>query len=167
MTTAHEIQPGRRIDLAREVIGLDRSDRRARLVEQKKGRPPQRIDGFTIGAPRITGDAPHDGEVHPDGDEVLYLVSGAVAVTLELADGDCLVDLGAGDAVVVPKGVSHRITMREPGQLIHITPGPNGEARPLAAPHADSDRRSADHVRGIRRSGPLAASVLDKEDRCE
>jgi hypothetical protein len=69
MTTTHEIQPGRRIDLAREVVGLDGSDRLARLVEQT-GRGPQRIDGFTVGAPRITGDAPHDGEVHPDGDEL-------------------------------------------------------------------------------------------------
>ena len=131
MTTTHEIEPGRRIDLAGEVVGLDGSDRLARLVEQTPGRAPQRIDGFTIGAPWIAGDAPHDGEVHPDGDELLYMVSGAVTVTLELTDGDRLVDLGAGDAVVVPKGVWHQITTREPGRLIHITPGPNGDARPL------------------------------------
>jgi mannose-6-phosphate isomerase-like protein (cupin superfamily) len=131
MATTHEIEAGRRIDLAREVVGLGRSDRRARLVEQTGG-PPQRIDGLTVGAPELTGDAPHDGEMHPDGDELLYLISGAVTLTLELADGDRLVDLGAGDPVVVPKGVWHKITMREPGRLIHITPGPNGDARPLA-----------------------------------
>ena len=130
MATTHEIQPGRRIDLAREVVGFDRSDRHARLVEQTGG-PPQRIDGFTVGAPELTGAAPHDGEMHPDGDELLYLISGAATVTLELADGDRPVELGAGGAVVVPKGVWHQITMREPGQLIHITPGPNGDARPL------------------------------------
>jgi mannose-6-phosphate isomerase-like protein (cupin superfamily) len=130
MTTTHEIQPGRRIDLAREVVGIDGSDRRARLVEQTGG-PPKRIDGFTVGAPELTGDALHDGEMHPDGDELLYLISGAVTVTLELADGDRRVDLGAGDAVVVPTGVWHQITMREPGRLIHVTPGPNGDARPL------------------------------------
>jgi mannose-6-phosphate isomerase-like protein (cupin superfamily) len=131
MATTHEIEAGRRIDLAREVVGLGRSDRRARLVEQTGG-PPQRIDELTVGAPELTGDAPHDGEMHPDGDELLYLISGAVTLILELADGDRLVDLGAGDAVVVPKGVWHKITMREPGRLIHITPGPNGDARPLA-----------------------------------
>ncbi len=133
MTTTHDIQPGRRIDLACEVVGVDRSDRRARLVEQTGG-PPQRIDGFTVGAPELTGDSPHDGEMHPDGDELLYLISGAVTVRLELADGDRLVELGAGDAVVVPKGVWHQIMLQEPGRLMHITPGPNGDARPLPGP---------------------------------
>jgi len=71
------------------------------------------MDGFTVAASALTGDAPHGGEVHPDGDELLYLISGAVTVTLELGDGDRLVHLGAGDAVVVPKGVRHQITMRD------------------------------------------------------
>jgi mannose-6-phosphate isomerase-like protein (cupin superfamily) len=131
MTTTREIPPGRRIDLGREVVGLDGADRRARLVDQVAGRPPRRIDGLTIGAPLIAGDPPHDGEMHPDGDELLYVVSGAVTVTLELAGGDTRVDLGAGDAIVVPQGVWHQVTTREPGRLIHITPGPNGTARPL------------------------------------
>jgi mannose-6-phosphate isomerase-like protein (cupin superfamily) len=129
MTTTREIPPGRPIDLTQEVVGIDRADRRARFVDQVAGRPPQRIDGFMIGAPQIEGDPPHDGEMHPDGDELLYLISGAVTVTLELSDGNADVDLGAGDAIVVPQGVWHQITTREPGQLIHITPGPNGDAR--------------------------------------
>jgi mannose-6-phosphate isomerase-like protein (cupin superfamily) len=128
MAVLHDIVPGRRIDLAREVVGVARLDRRARLVEQPGG-PPQRIDGFTIGAPELTGEAPHDGEMHPDGDELLYVISGAMTVRLELADDNRLVDLGAGDALVVPMGVWHQITMREPGRLLHITPGPNGDAR--------------------------------------
>ena len=70
--------------------------------------------------------------MHPDGDELLYLISGAVTVTLELPDGVRRVELGGGDAIVVPKGVWHKITMRTPGQLFHVTPGPNGDARPLA-----------------------------------
>ncbi len=133
MTTTHEIQPGRRIDLAREVVGLERAGRRARLGDQVAGRPPRRIDGVTIGAPRIDGDPPHGGEMHPDGDELLYLVSGAITVTLELSDGTTQVGLAAGDAVVVPQGVWHNVGAREPSQLIHITPGPNGTARPLRA----------------------------------
>jgi mannose-6-phosphate isomerase-like protein (cupin superfamily) len=129
VSTTYEIEPGDCIDLSMEVIGLDRSTRTARIVEQEPGRPPRRIDGLTIGAPMLTGDPPHDGEVHPDGDELLYLVSGAISVRLELANGDRTVELAAGDAVVVPKGIWHRITLREPGTLLHVTPGPHGEAR--------------------------------------
>jgi len=130
VATTHEIQPGRRIDLSCEVVGLDRADRHARIVEQT-GRGPQRIDGLTIGAPDLTSDPPHNGEIHPDGDELLYMVSGAVSVRLELPDGDETVELRAGDAIVIPKGIWHLVTLREPGRLVHITPGPNGEARPL------------------------------------
>ncbi len=130
MTTTQEIEPGRLLDLTREVVGIGAGDRRARLVEQPGG-PPRRIDGFTIGAPVLAGDAPHDGEMHPDGDELLYLLSGAVTVRLELPGGDREVSLGAGEALVVPQGTWHRITLREAGQLLHITPGPNGDARPL------------------------------------
>jgi hypothetical protein len=43
--------------------------------------PPQRIDGYTIGIiPNLDGPSPHRGEMHPDGDELLYLVSGAVVM---------------------------------------------------------------------------------------
>src|SRR3954454_19674419 len=109
MATTHEIEPGRTIDLSREVVGIGRADRRAAVVAQPGG-PPQRIDGYSIGAPMIAGDPPHGGEMHPDGDELLFLVSGAVTVTLELPDGDRQVALGAGDAVVVPQGIWHQIT---------------------------------------------------------
>jgi mannose-6-phosphate isomerase-like protein (cupin superfamily) len=46
--------------------------------------------------------------VHPDDGELLYLVSGAVTVTVELPCGNTQVDLFAGDAVVVSQGVWHR-----------------------------------------------------------
>ena len=131
MVRTNEIRPGQRLDLTQVVVGIDLEHRRASLVEQIPRRPPQRIDGYTVGAPMITGDAPHDGEMHPDGDEILFLISGALSVRLELPDGDETIELVAGDAVVVPRGVWHKVTMREPGQLLHITPGPAGEARPI------------------------------------
>ena len=46
--------------------------------------PPQRIDGYSIGViPNLEGPSPHQGELHPDGDELLYLVNGAIEVILE------------------------------------------------------------------------------------
>ena len=32
--------------------------------------PPTRIDGMTVGIITVENDAPHKGEVHPDGDEI-------------------------------------------------------------------------------------------------
>ncbi len=145
MTSNHQIASGQLIDLNTQVVGMARSTRRAVLVDQEPGRPPRRIDGLAIGAPLVTSNAPHDGEVHPDGDELLYLVSGAMSLRLEYPGGDVEVELHAGQAVVVPQGVWHKLTLREPGQLLHITPGPGGDARPLptesAGPNNDGQGR--------------------------
>jgi mannose-6-phosphate isomerase-like protein (cupin superfamily) len=101
--------------------------------------PPLRIDGYTIGAiPNVEGPGPHGGEVHPDGDEFLYVVSGTMNLILD--DGDeravgveTTVVLRSGDAYVVPRGVWHRLESDEPSYLIHVTPGPHGGHRPRSA----------------------------------
>ena len=101
--------------------------------------PPRRIDGYTIGAiPNIDGPGPHNGEVHPDGDEFLYVVSGAMELILD--DGDeravgveTKVLLRSGDAYVVPRGVWHRLESVERSYLLHVTPGPNGGHRPRSS----------------------------------
>jgi mannose-6-phosphate isomerase-like protein (cupin superfamily) len=129
MTTTTDIPVGETIDLSRAVVGLERSTGRAVLVEQPGG-PPRRIEGYTVGAPLVAGDPPHGGEMHPDADELLYLVSGRIQVVLELDDGDRVVDVEPGQALVVPRGVWHNIFSVEPGHMIHITPGPGGEGRP-------------------------------------
>jgi mannose-6-phosphate isomerase-like protein (cupin superfamily) len=139
MTRTHKIASGQLIDLSTHVVGLVRDTRQAVLVDQEPGRHPHRIDGVTIGAPLVTGQAPHDGEVHPDGDELLYLMSGAMSLRLEYPDGDVEVEVHAGEAVVIPRGVWHKLTLREPGQLLHITPGIGGDARPPPGVSAGSD----------------------------
>lgn len=130
--STREIPTGQLIDLAAETVGLERDSGSAVLMVWDQPGPPPRLGGHTVGAPYLTvgGEPPHDGEVHPDGDELLYLVSGAMCVRLELPDGDRVVDVRAGQALVVPQGVWHRITIREEGQLIHVTPGPRGDYRP-------------------------------------
>ena len=92
--------------------------------------PPTRIDGMTVGIVTMVNDAPHGGEVHPDGDEILYVVSGRLRVTGESEPNKSL-ELGAGQACIVPKGEWHRVHVLEKTQLIHITPGPNGDHRPI------------------------------------
>ena len=101
------------------------------------GGGPVRVDGLTVGVvPHMDRPPPHRGELHPDGDELLYLVSGRVEVVLD--DGDLehvgeetRHELGPGDGFVVPRGVWHRIDVIEPAHLVHVTPGPGSGHRPL------------------------------------
>lgn len=82
----------------------------------------------------MTRSAPHGGEMHPDGDELLFLLSGRVDVVLEDGGKHQTIPVGPGEAVVVPRAVWHRVVLRESSHVLHITPGPGGEHRPLAAP---------------------------------
>src|SRR6266496_3854430 len=125
-------------DLSCSLLGLKR-DGTASLVPWESG-PPPRVDGFVIGAPFMTRNAPHGGEMHPDGDEVLFLISGRVDVLLEEDDTENIVSVGPGQAVVVPKGVWHRVLIREPSQLLHITPGPKGGRCAKMAPNERCNR---------------------------
>ena len=92
--------------------------------------PPVPVDGLTIGIATMAENAPHGGEMHPDGDEVLYLIAGRVRIVLLDSDEDD-VELGPGDGYVVTKGTWHRVDILEPCQIVYATPGPNNEFRPL------------------------------------
>src|SRR5262245_3777464 len=48
-------------------------------------------------------------EMHPEADEVLFLISGALDVVLDEAAGERALALGAGEAAIVPRGVWHRL----------------------------------------------------------
>lgn len=111
-----------------DTVGVTR-DLRAGLVSAQPD-PPVAVDGLTIGVARMRENSPHGGEMHPDGDEVLYLISGRVRVVFERADFDD-VDMRPGDGLVVPKGVWHRVDILEPAEIVYATPGPGGEYRPV------------------------------------
>ena len=85
---------------------------------------------MTVGIITITEGAPHRGEVHPDGDEILYVVSGRLQITGE-SEPNAPIELHPGEACIVRKVEWHRVQVLEKTQLIHITPGPNGDHRPL------------------------------------
>ena len=88
--------------------------------------PPLRTDGLTVGIVAMEGDAPHNGEMHPDGDEILYVFSGKLRVKGDSGDS---VELGPGEACVVRKGEWHKVDVLEKTHLLHITPGPGGDHR--------------------------------------
>jgi mannose-6-phosphate isomerase-like protein (cupin superfamily) len=49
--------------------------------------------------------APHGGQMHPDGDEVLFLIRGRVDVVLGENGAQRTVEMAPGHTVLVPKGM--------------------------------------------------------------
>ena len=123
-------ESGDAIDLASSVIDID-WDGGARARPKPPG-APERMDGITIGWVEMDRPPPHGGEMHPDGDELLVMISGRVKVILEDREPAREIELGPGESIIVPRGVWHRVLPLEPTQLIHMTPGPGGDHRPPA-----------------------------------
>jgi mannose-6-phosphate isomerase-like protein (cupin superfamily) len=69
-------------------------------------------------------------EMHPAGDEVVCLLSGAVDVVLDRDDGERVVRLRAGETCIVPRGVWHTADVHTPGDTLHITRGEGTRHRP-------------------------------------
>ncbi len=119
-----------RIDTSRHSIAITRDLRMSRIPNQYG--PGARVDGFLVGVADMTRDPPHNGERHPDGDELILILSGRVTVTVDSFPNDSL-ELGPGDACIIPKGEWHRVHLIEPTRLVHMTPGPGADHRPIKA----------------------------------
>ena len=89
----------------------------------QRGRAHSGVEGRLAGEARMTRNPPHAGEMHPDGDELLYLVEGAVEIILDEENGERCLSLEPGQAFVVPCGVWHRVMVKEPCCLLYFTPG--------------------------------------------
>jgi len=89
----------------------------------QRGRAHPGVEGRLVGEARMSKNPPHAGEMHPDGDELLYLVEGAIDVVVDQAAGERRISLQPGQAFVVPCGLWHRVMVREPCCLLYFTPG--------------------------------------------
>lgn len=69
-------------------------------------------------------------EMHPSGDEVVVLLSGALDVVLEEPGGPRRVALRGGECAVVPQGVWHTADVHAPSRTLHITRGEGTQHRP-------------------------------------
>jgi quercetin dioxygenase-like cupin family protein len=118
------------LDLARQNVGVTRDGAISPLTGT---RPPPRIDGLTIGVFVSDRPAPHAGERHLDGDELLHLIAGKASVLLERPEGTERIELTAGGACIVPRGLWHRVIPNGEMTLLYATPGPSSEWRPLAS----------------------------------
>ena len=117
-----------RFDPSKFAVGVS-PDFSATLIAERPD-PQVPFDGSTFGVATMHENSPHNGERHPDGDEVLYLISGKVRVVFVDGDHDDI-DVSPGEGLLVPKGVWHRVDILEPCQIVYLTPGPNNEYRPL------------------------------------
>src|SRR5258705_11240699 len=110
------------IDIAKTFLHLRNGGDAAPVkVTASFWRATEQREGFVLGA--VDFATPRDlhsshAEMHPEADEVLLLVSGALDVVLEDGDGQKTLALAAGQAAIVPRGVWHHLVMREPGRLV-------------------------------------------------
>lgn len=117
-----------RFDCMKEVVELG-SDLAARTAKETHD-DAHSFDGVTFGVAAMSQNAPHNGERHADGDEILYLISGRANVVM-LDDGGETLEMNAGDGLIVPKGTWHRVDILEPCRIVYVTPGSNNQSRPL------------------------------------
>lgn len=115
-------------DPNKHVVGVSESFK-ATVMQIEPGHS-NGAEGMTMGVATMSENSPHGGEMHPDGDEVLYLISGQVNVVFEDEDFKDVL-MNPGDGLVVPRGVWHRVDILEISQIFYATPGPGGEIRPL------------------------------------
>ncbi len=123
----------RRVDPNTQVVGFDEDLAAGIFADEHELDPP--VAGMTFGVAKMSSDAPHGGERHLGGDEVLYLIEGRARVVYT-DDPEPDVELGSGDVVIVPKGLWHRVEILEPCHFVYLTPGHSNEVRPLPEPDA-------------------------------
>lgn len=97
-----------------------------------QGQLPELDTGRLVTA--FSFDSPWDSwERHPEGEEVVILLSGNIRFILERDGADDVIELSTpGAFLLVPRGVWHRADTSEPSSALFITPGRGTEHRPLA-----------------------------------
>lgn len=86
--------------------------------------------GYLVTRGRSSADWPH-WEVHPEGEELVVLLSGRVDLVLDDERRQWTVPLRAGQAWINPRGVWHRAIVHEPADMLFITAGRGTRHRPL------------------------------------
>jgi mannose-6-phosphate isomerase-like protein (cupin superfamily) len=73
-------------------------------------------------------------ERHPDGDELVYVLSGKVGFVLDNDEQRHTVTLRAGETAIVPAGTWHRALIHAPAQILFVTPTPARTQQRLVTP---------------------------------
>jgi mannose-6-phosphate isomerase-like protein (cupin superfamily) len=70
-------------------------------------------------------------EVHPAGDELVYLLSGAADIVLQDDKNEQHIKLRTRAAGIIPRGVWHRAIIHTPSDLLFITRGAGTQHKPI------------------------------------
>ncbi len=73
---------------------------------------------------------PDSWEMHPEGDELLHLLGGAIDLVLDEPDGEQRIRLEGGQSCIVARGTWHCLLLREPSILMFVTPAGGTRMRP-------------------------------------
>jgi mannose-6-phosphate isomerase-like protein (cupin superfamily) len=94
------------------------------------GKHPELDTGWLVGAYPMDRDWPN-WEMHPEGEEILTVLSGAIELVVEHRGETRTVHLAAGQTFVMPRGAWHRGLVKEPTVMLGITYGRGTEHRDL------------------------------------
>lgn len=87
-------------------------------------------EGWLTAIYRFERDTP-TWEMHPAGDEILVLLSGAIDVVLEVDGAHRVIELEERRTCLVPSGTWHRQVVKAPGDELAITYGKGTRHRPV------------------------------------
>jgi mannose-6-phosphate isomerase-like protein (cupin superfamily) len=79
-------------------------------------------------------------EMHPNGDEMLYLLSGAIDLVVQVGEAERTVSLRPNAACIVPKGIWHRTVVQKPANVLAITPSLGTQQRPVETKRPEPKR---------------------------
>jgi len=112
---------------ARPIDGCDWSA--AQLAAYDEATRSDGADGRMVMMSMVTG-AWSTWERHPAGAEVVIACTGTHRFTQELAEGERVVEIGPGEALINPPGVWHTADSGDGGWIVFVTPGLGTEHRP-------------------------------------
>jgi mannose-6-phosphate isomerase-like protein (cupin superfamily) len=97
--------------------------------------PPEQLErfgrGWLVSEYACDRDWPN-WEVHPEADELVYVLEGDVELLLERREGVETVRVQGRGLVIVHRGVWHTVRVYAPSRLLHLTMGAGTRHRPVA-----------------------------------
>jgi mannose-6-phosphate isomerase-like protein (cupin superfamily) len=86
--------------------------------------------GWLVTAGRAVADWEH-WEMHPQGEELIMLLSGSIELVVEDDEGEHVVPMEPGQLYLMRRGVWHRARVKQPGDMLFATAGAGTQHRPL------------------------------------